>query len=102
MARNGGHRPARGRTPDKALAADVRVSNCMRCRAARLRRVHPVRDCLRFRGGGEDRARVVFQDFKRGCEIGRAIRPRMVRDAEIGQDETRRQFHIHFCGGEGA
>jgi hypothetical protein len=43
---------------------------------------------LRLARGSEDGARIAFQNLEPRGDIGGVIRMRMVRDAEIGQDEA--------------
>jgi hypothetical protein len=58
----------------------------------RLLGMHPVCRLLRLAGGGEDRARIILEGLEPRGNVGGMLRPRSMGNAEIGQDETRRQL----------
>jgi hypothetical protein len=54
--------------------------------------MHPVGGGLCLRCSGEDGARMVFQKRQPRRDVGGVVGPRMMGDAEIGEDEASRQF----------
>jgi hypothetical protein len=59
-------------------------------------------DCwavLRFAGRRKDRARGAFEFCEPGRDVGGVIKARVMRDAEIGEDEAAQNLDADFFGG---
>jgi hypothetical protein len=54
--------------------------------------MHPVGRLLCLAGGGEDRAWIIFEGPEPGGDVGGVLAARAMGNAEIGQDEARRQL----------
>src|SRR5271157_57673 len=59
---------------------------------------HPIGGLLGLAGSGEDGARVVLEHLQPGGYVGGVVGARMVRNAEVGEDQPAENLHGAFLG----